>query len=345
MREGFATVTRTLMVVDLKGAKLPPLKPVAVLLWPVRWSRGMSLVELMVALVIGLVLSATTVMVYINNKHAYQVQNNTAILQENGRFALHLLREDIRMAGYWGLNYAPEDINNAETVTLDNECAPGWATDYSNPLASVNNANTGYTACIPNADYSGNTDILTVRHASSGPVASTAINENNVYLLTSLTEGTAFKADAASAVDAGVSVSESPTALYQVEAHVYYIRPWSRTVGDGIPTLVREVIAGGAVAAEPLVEYVEDFQVTFGIDSNGDGSVDLYDDNGADSSDIDHVMTVIVEVLARAPAVEAGYSNRRTYQLGDRVYTVNDGFRRQVFRDTIFLRNWSGLRR
>ncbi len=333
------------MVIDLKGAKPPPIKPVAVLQWPVRWSRGMSLVELMVALVIGLVLSATTIMVYINNKHAYQVQNNTATLQENGRFALHLLREDIRMAGYWGLNYASEDINNAETVTLSNECAPGWATNYANPLTSVNNANTGYTSCIPNADYSGNTDILTVRHASSEPVASAAINENNVYLLTSLTEGMAFKADAASTIDAGVSVGESPTALYQVVAHAYYIRPWSRAAGDGIPTLVREVIAGGAMAAEPLVEYVEDFQVTFGLDSNGDGSVDLYDDNGTESSDIDHVMTVIAQVLVRAPAVEAGYTNTRTYQLGDRVYTVNDGFRRQLFTDTIFLRNWSGLRR
>lgn len=358
MCDGFATVvTHTLVFVllmfvalvfvalrtQVKAANFPPIKPVAALHRPALWPRGMSLVELMVALAIGLVLSGTVVTIYINNKHTYQAQNNIANLQENGRFALHLLREDIRMAGYWGLNYVPVDITNAEAIVLNNECAPGWATDYVNPLTSVNNANTGYTTCIPNADYSSNTDILTVRHASSGPVAGAAITENNVYLLTSLTEGMVFKADAASVIDAGVSVNESPRGLYQVVAHSYYIRPWSQAAGDGVPTLVREVIAGGAVAAEPLVEYVEDFQVTFGLDTNGDGSVDLYDDNGIDAGDIDHVMTIVAEVLVRAPVAEANYTNTRTYQLGDRDYTVNDGFRRQVFKDTIFLRNWSGL--
>jgi type IV pilus assembly protein PilW len=304
-----------------------------------------SLVELMVALALGLVLSGAAVTIYVNNKHAYQVQDNTSNLQENGRFALHLLREDIRMAGYWGLNYVPGEINNSEVIALGNECTAGWATDYVHPLTSVNNANTGFAPCIPDADYSSNTDILTIRHASSEPVARAAITENNVYLLTSLTEGVVFKADAASSIDDGVSVREFPTALYKVVAHVYYIRPWSRAVGDGIPALVREIIAGGAVVAEPLVEYVEDFQVTFGLDANSDGSVDRYDDNGVDTSDIDNVMSISAEVLVRAPAAEAGYTNTRTYQLGDRVYTLNDGFRRQVFRDTIFLRNWSGLAR
>ena len=72
----------------------------------------------MVALVIGLVLSGAAVMILGNNKHAYLVQNNTAVLQENGRHALHLLREDIRMAGYWGLNYAPTPSAMRESAML-----------------------------------------------------------------------------------------------------------------------------------------------------------------------------------------------------------------------------------
>ena len=50
-----------------------------------------------------------------------------------------------------------------------------------------------------------------------------------------------------------------------------------------------------------------------------------------------------VELLVRAPTTEADYTNTRTYQLGDRTHTPNDGFRRPVFRQTIFVRNWAGL--
>jgi type IV pilus assembly protein PilW len=317
----------------------------------------MTLIELMVAMVIGLVLSGAVVMIYDNNKHAYLVQNNTAELQENGRHALHLLREDIRMAGYWGLNYAPESISNAETIALTDECATNWATDYTSPLTAVNNANTGYTSCISNADYKNNTDILTVRHVSSQPLTAGVIAKDSIYLFASLTEGIAFVADDDATIDSGISLSETPTALYRVLAHAYFIRPYSQADdadncdpkldgngdSDGIPTLVRVVISGAKVDCVALIEYVEDFQVTFGLDTDGNGSVDLYVNNGIDASAIASVMTIEVEILVRSPNVEANYTNTRSYQLGDRVYTVNDGFRRQVFRDAIHLRNWSGL--
>ncbi len=64
----------------------------------------MTLIELMISLVIGLSLSAAAILIYLNNKQAWVAQDNIARLQESGRFALQLLREDIRLAGYWGLN-------------------------------------------------------------------------------------------------------------------------------------------------------------------------------------------------------------------------------------------------
>lgn len=305
--------------------------------------QGLTLVELLVALVIGVVLGAAAVLVYVNSKHAFAVQDNTAQVQENGRFGMHVLKEDLRLAGFWGLNYQPDSIGTAEAVVLTNECKTGWATDVTNPIDFVNNANTGYTACIPDADHKANTDVLTVRHASSQAVADASIKSGNVYLRTSLTSGLIFIADADGAVDSGAAVSELPVSNYELQVHAYYVRPYSATAGDGIPTLVREVIGGTTVSAEPLIEYVEDFQVTFGLDTNGDGDVDRYDNDGIDAADIPKVMTVIAEILVRAPSVEADYTNTRTYQVGDRTHTPNDGFRRQVFRQTIFVRNWSGL--
>jgi hypothetical protein len=44
-------------------------------------------------------------------------------------------------------------------------------------------------------------------------------------------------------------------------------------------------------------------------------------------------------LLARTAKVENGYSNTTSYAMGDQTYTVNDGFRRQLFTAVVQLRN------
>ena len=313
-----------------------------------RW-QGVSLVELMIALVIGLALSTAVILIYANSKHAFGVQDNIAKIQENGRFALQVLKQDIRMAGYWGLNTMPATIAHAENIALDNECQLGWATLVQRPIDVSNNTHTGYENCIPSSDYATGpqdkgTDILTIRRVSDGPVPDAALRKNHLYLRTSLTHGVIFIADTDGAVDAGVTVTEVPVSNYELLAHAYYIRPWSQSRGDNIPTLTREVISGISVVAEPIVEYVEDFQISFGLDTDVDGNVDRYDGKVPVAASVDDIMTVVVEVLVRAPAAEADYINTRTYNLGDSgEFTPSDRIRRQLFRETIFVRNRAGL--
>ena len=62
-------------------------------------ARGLTLVELMVALVMGLILLAGLATVFVANKQTYRYQETLATLQENGRFALAMLERDIRSAG------------------------------------------------------------------------------------------------------------------------------------------------------------------------------------------------------------------------------------------------------
>jgi type IV pilus assembly protein PilW len=307
-------------------------------------SPGTGIVELVIALAIGLSLSLAAITIYLNNKAAWRAQSNTAYLQETGRFALHLLREDTRLAGYWGLNVSPQTIENVEQISLDNECANGWATQYVDPVSLVNNTNNGYTACIPDSDYKKGSDILTVRRSSNNILDIAEVQKNGLYLYTSLTDGAVFIADADASLDEEVELVESPAALYLVTAHAYYIRPFSQMPGDGIPTLVRESIQASSVIAEPMAELIEDLQIIFGLDTNGDGNVDVYDNDGIDPGESDKVVSVIVEILARGDTAEAGYTNSRIYRIGDHTRTFNDGYRRQLFRDTVFLRNrkWPG---
>ncbi len=62
--------------------------------------HGLTLVELLVAMTVGLLLTAGVLTVFVNSSQTYRVQDNLSHLQENGRFALILLGNALRMAGY-----------------------------------------------------------------------------------------------------------------------------------------------------------------------------------------------------------------------------------------------------
>ena len=64
--------------------------------------RGITLVELMIAVTLSIVITAGVIQIFISNKRTYQVQEAVSRLQENGRFATEFLADDIRMVGFMG---------------------------------------------------------------------------------------------------------------------------------------------------------------------------------------------------------------------------------------------------
>jgi type IV pilus assembly protein PilW len=69
---------------------------------PARSSRGVTLIELLVAMVITLLILAVIAQVYVGSRTTYSVEEGLSRLQENARFALDTLAYDIRMAGHSG---------------------------------------------------------------------------------------------------------------------------------------------------------------------------------------------------------------------------------------------------
>ena len=67
-----------------------------------KFQLGFSLIELMVALVLGLVVSAAAIQIFASNKGTYRLENSLSRLQENGRFVVDQMINDLRMAGYNG---------------------------------------------------------------------------------------------------------------------------------------------------------------------------------------------------------------------------------------------------
>ena len=80
------------------------------------YQTGMTLIEIMIALLIGAFLLGGVMQIFLGSKQTYRMQENLSRLQENGRFAMEFLSKDIRMTGYWDC-MAPSTPNDNVDVT------------------------------------------------------------------------------------------------------------------------------------------------------------------------------------------------------------------------------------
>ena len=64
--------------------------------------RGLTLIEIMIALVIGLIITAGIIQVFSSTRQSNRVHEAISRMQETGRMALEVLARDIRMADFWG---------------------------------------------------------------------------------------------------------------------------------------------------------------------------------------------------------------------------------------------------
>lgn len=67
-----------------------------------RRANGFSIVELMVAILIGLIILAGVIQVVVTSKTTFLSQEEMSFIQENARYAVDLIGKDIQSAGYWG---------------------------------------------------------------------------------------------------------------------------------------------------------------------------------------------------------------------------------------------------
>ncbi|WP_299197742.1 PilW family protein [uncultured Amphritea sp.] len=98
---------------------------------PLRYPRnnqsGFSLIELMIASVIGLLLTSAMLAAYVASARTYQIQDAMSEVQENGRFAMRILLKDLRQSGIdvtgsqiiLGVKNSAADISDFETNWSD----------------------------------------------------------------------------------------------------------------------------------------------------------------------------------------------------------------------------------
>ena len=70
----------------------------------IRNQKGLSLVELMISLAVGSIITAGVAQLFTANSEAYKMLQGQARIQESARFALEFMRRDIENAGNLGCN-------------------------------------------------------------------------------------------------------------------------------------------------------------------------------------------------------------------------------------------------
>lgn len=65
-----------------------------------KFQKGLSLVELMVAMTLTIIVAAAMISLFINAKQNYRINENMSRLQENARYAVTYIARDLRMADY-----------------------------------------------------------------------------------------------------------------------------------------------------------------------------------------------------------------------------------------------------
>jgi type IV pilus assembly protein PilW len=328
--------------------------------------RGFSLVELMVAITLGLMIVAAIGTLFANTSRARSDLERASQQIDSARYAVETISEDLQLAGFYGeLNTAAFPV----PTVLPDVCS----SDASAWLAATPVHVQGYDqgiglpACVPGSILPA-TDVLAVRRVRTCIASSPgcdAVVPAEPYLQVGLCGSSPSSQRIGIAADSAFSLTQrdcaTPAGLRRYVVHVYFISS-NNGLGANTPTLKRLEFNGVSFVEVPLADGIEQLQIEYGIDTGGDGSPDRYTADPtnftfpgcsgcAPASNWANVVAAKVHVLARSSETIPGHVDRKVYELGAdangtpvRLGPFNDGYSRHVYSTAVRLMNPSGRR-
>lgn len=228
--------------------------------------QGFSLVELMISLVIGLVIMTATVSAYISASGASKISDAQSRMNEDAQAALNLLSQQIRMAGT-----NPVQVGRTKDAYPNN---PVYIASYVGGSVTVNPTPNSVTTARSNYAIRGcdgtfgvittaaNIDALTCAGGTTTTPDSIAVSYEADRYNTVPTSGglpTDCVGSSVPSITATFTVGTATTANYSVADNRFYIANSS-----GVVSLFCK---GNGGATQPLVENIEDMQLTYGAAS------------------------------------------------------------------------------
>lgn len=302
-----------------------------------RHNRAFTLIELMIAMFLGLVITLAAGNLLVANKSAYIETERFARFQENARFTLDRMRNAVDNAGYFDA-YQYDQFINMKTILkkFGNKCFETVTTKdffkaYTPDLPS------DVKPCLGSVSIPQDSDVIITKNVrpakiediAGGDTINTALynlnNTNFVYFAVQSHKLAGF-------FDANGALPFSPPAsTYQYDPTIYYVAPAGSN--DDTPTLWRRFYNGSSVVSEAMVEGVEAIRVMLRVCDMSDPAIcprGYQTPTQVEASNKwDQVISAQIYFLMRTEA-EPGYKDKKIYTLGanNKYGPKDDNFRR-----------------
>lgn len=132
---------------------------------------GLSLIELMIAVTLGIVLMTGVVNIFLSSKVVFSTQQGMSRIQETGRLAIEFLSRDIRMAAYYGC-FRPNASNAGGSVANGNLVISGLHGNFSegirgyDTIASLPSGQSSIGASLTQLGADKTANVLVIRSAN-----------------------------------------------------------------------------------------------------------------------------------------------------------------------------------
>ncbi|MCK5877586.1 MAG: PilW family protein [Candidatus Marithrix sp.] len=264
-----------------------------------RKSHGFSIVEIMVSLVISTILLAGVISIFNMSKRTYTLQNSLSDLQSNARFVMNELTDELRVVGYSGckvVNTYPTpflndtallglslSVNDDDIINTDSDAYP----PSDRLVFRIDKAIQRELALTPNdeAQFDTISGIINLTASSNAliPGQKVAIRDCGGIDYYNATQ-----------VDDDITLSVLPIRFYQTPVDIFMTGGNSTATDFNLSTVMYEVRANdngdfglyktinhednntGALEPELFVEGVQNLQVRYGIDTDGDDIPNTY---------------------------------------------------------------------
>lgn len=236
------------------------------ILTPLNRAKGFTLIELMVALAIGLLITLVVLQAYLSGVGTQRAQTDAARAQESSRIAFDLLSHSLRQAGYKnpkapGFGYCDSTIQRIATINDPATINPTAANLVGSTVTVVNNS-----------------DAVKVRYFGEGLPVSPFTTDNSIR-----------------------DCLGNPVATNsQVEDTLFV----ATDANNNEPTLYCYTTNDTARGNVPLVAGIESMQLLYGEDTDGDGIINRYIHGGSISAP-NNIRSVKLSIIARTPGTAA----------------------------------------
>jgi type IV pilus assembly protein PilW len=333
---------------------------------------GVGLTEVMVSLLLGLLVTAAVVQIYVSGHRNRNLQESVTSQQEAARYAAGIIQADAQLAGFRG---CLRDVGNVQNTLND---SADFRYDFARPVQGFDATGEGeWTPALPDSLSAANpvsgTDILTVRAvedpgvfltaamgSSTSPMSTVAglpagrLAVGDLVLLSDCGGSAIFQISALDLVSGVIDHQTGGTSpgnasndlgrrfsagaqVFRLQTTSYFIAPSSDATEDtDRRSLWRRV---GDNDPQELAQGIENLQVLYGEDTDGDQSPDEFR-TAANVADWRNVVSLRVALLASGSRDAVVEADTREFDLLDAsAGPFDDGRLRRVLTFSVALRN------